>query len=139
MTITPPTPTNDRITAAELRDAFQSLTERLDQIEASLVTLRDGLTAAAQQPAPAAAPMGAGQVVTFDASIILVGIDDNGQYTYKAKGGQYLKFGVRIWPEVLPALGIDPDELKPGPNPCSLRLVALMGERGPRKVISLGK
>ena len=73
------------------------------------------------------------------ATVLLVGIDENGQPTYKAKGGQYAKFGVRIWPEVLPELGINPDELKPGPNPVNLHLVALMGEKGPRKVIGLAK
>ena len=75
----------------------------------------------------------------FLATVLLVGIDDNGQPTYKAKGGQYAKFGVRIWPEVLPALGIDPATLKPGPNACNMRLIALMGDTGPRKVIALAK
>jgi hypothetical protein len=63
--------------------------------------------------------------------------DDNGQPVYKAKGGQYSKFGVRIWPEVLPVLGVNPATLKPGPNPVNLCLVALMGEHGPRKVINI--
>lgn len=92
-----------------------------------------------QQPPAAATAAAASQTVTFDASILLVGLDDNGQPTYKAKGGQYMKFGVRIWPEVLPALGLDPSQLKPGPNPISLRLLALLGDTGPRKVISLAK
>jgi hypothetical protein len=99
--------------------------------------LRDGLAAAATQPQAAPAP--AGQTVDFLATTLLVGIDDNGQPTYKAKGGQYAKFGVRIWPEVLPALGIDPANLKPGPNPVNLQVLALMGEKGPRKVIGLAK
>ena len=75
----------------------------------------------------------------FIATSLLVGIDDNGANTYKAKDGQYQKFGFRIWPEILPELGIKPDNLRPGPNPCNLRLVALMGDKGPRKVISLAK
>jgi hypothetical protein len=82
------------------------------------------------------------------ATTLLVGIDDNGQPTYKSKGGQYAKFGVRIWPEVLPSLGIDPANLtcacgagagKPGPNPINLNVLALMGEKGPAKVIGLAK
>ena len=82
------------------------------------------------------------------ATVLLVGIDDNGQPTYKAKGGQYAKFGVRIWPETLPALGVDPAELtcacgagagKPGPNPVNLHVLALMGDKGPRKGIGLAK
>ena len=131
------TPTPDRITPAELRAAFQALTERLDTIEADITALRDGLAAAASQPQAAPAP--AGQTVDFLATTLLIGIDDNGQPTYKAKGGQYAKFGVRIWPEVLPALGIDPANLKPGPNPVNLHVLALMGEKGPRKVIGLTK
>ena len=128
---TPPAP--DRITPAELRAAFQSLNERLDLIETDLITLRDGLVAAASQPA-APAP---GNTITFDATILLVGVDDNGAPTYKLKGSQYMKFGVRVWPETLPALGIDPAALKPGPNPLNLRVRALMGDKGPRKVIGL--
>ena len=129
-------PTLDKMTPAELRHAFQALTERLDQIEAEITALRDGL-AAASQPQPASAQ--AGQTVDFVASILLVGVDDNGLPTYKAKGGQYMKFGVRIWPEILPELGIDPISLKPGPNPINLHVLALMGDKGPRKVIGLAK
>ena len=72
-------PALDKMTPAELRHAFQALTERLDQIEAEITALRDGL-AAASQPQPAPAP--AGQTVDFVASILLVGVDDNGLPTY---------------------------------------------------------
>jgi hypothetical protein len=129
--------TPDKMTSAELRRAFQALTERLDQIEAEITALRDGLAAAASQPQPA--PASAGQTVDFIATVLLVGMDDNGLPTYKAKGGQYMKFGVRIWPEILPDLGIDPASLKPGPNPVNLHVLALMGDKGPRKVIGLAK
>ena len=127
----------DKMTPAELRQAFQALTERLDQIEAEITALRDGLAAAATQPQAASASVG--QTVEFVATILLVGMDDNGQPTYKAKGGQYMKFGVRIWPEILPELGIDPAKLKPGPNPVNLHVLALMGDKGPRKVIGLAR
>jgi hypothetical protein len=126
----------DRITAAELRAALQSLTERLDQIEANIISLRDGLATAASQPA-AVAP--SGDTITLDVSLLLMSYDDNGHPVYKAKGGQYQKFGVRVWPEILPALGVDPASLKPGPNPVNLKVNVLMGENGPRKVISLAK
>ena len=104
--------------------------------------LREGLATAARQPAAAPAATGhreasCKETVDFLATTLLVGIDDNGQPTYKAKGGQYAKFGVRIWPEVLPALGIDPAALKPGPNPVNLHVLDLMGDKGPRKVIGL--
>jgi hypothetical protein len=130
-------PNLDKMTPAELRHAFQALTERLDQIESEIAALRDGLAAAAGSPQ--AAPASAGQTVDFIATILLVGMDDNGQPTYKAKGGQYMKFGVRIWPEILPELGLDPASLKPGPNPVNLHVLALMGDKGPRKVIGLAK
>jgi hypothetical protein len=142
--VAPPTPLNNqpdndkngagKMTAEELRSALQALTERLDQIEASLAALREGLTAAAGQPVPS---QPAGETVIMEATILLMSYDDNGQPVYKVKGGQYMKFGVRVWPEVLPALGVDPATLKPGPNPVNLHLRVLMGEHGPRKVISL--
>jgi hypothetical protein len=142
--VAPPTPLNNqpdndkngagKMTAEELRSALQALTERLDQIEASLAALREGLTAAAGQPVPS---QPAGETVIMEATILLMSYDDNGQPVYKVKGGQYMKFGVRVWPEVLPALGVDPATLKPGPNPINLRVRVLMGEHGPRKVISL--
>jgi hypothetical protein len=49
------------------------------------------------------------------------------------------KFGVRVWPEILPTLGVDPASLKPGPNPVNLKVNVLMGENGPRKLISLAR
>lgn len=140
-----PTPTTpDRITPTELRNAFQALNERLDQIEievnvirATVHRLRDDLAAAASQPQ--ATQPATGQTIEFVASSLLVGVDDNGTPTYKIKGSQYMKFGVRVWPETLPELGIDPATLRPGPNPVSLRVCALMGEKGPRKVIGLAR
>lgn len=129
-------PAIDKMTPAELRQAFQALTERLDQIEAEITALRDGLAVAASQPQPV--PARPDRRWT-SSSILLVGVDDNGLPTYKAKGGQYIKFGVRVWPEILPELGIDPASLRPGPNPINLHLLALMGDKGPRKVIGLAK
>lgn len=126
----------EKITASEFRDTFQTLSERLDQIEADISALREGLLAAANQAVPSN-PAAAGDTVVFDAVTLLMSYDDNGQPVYKAKGGPYMKFGVRIWPEVLPALGVDPSTLKPGPNPVNLHVRALMGEHGPRKVIGL--
>ncbi len=139
----PPAASPEKMTAEELRAALRTLTERLDQIETEISALREGLAAAAAtspagpQPASAGSPA-ADEYILFDAAILLMSYDDNGQPVYKAKGGQYMKFGVRIWPEVLPLLGVDPAALKPGPNPVSLRVRALMGEHGPRKIIGLG-
>lgn len=89
---------------------------------------------AAAVAAPAAA---AGPTVVFMADTISYGIAEDGKPVYKAKGGQYTKFGVRVWPEALMALGIDAATLKPGPNAFGKAVVALMGEKGPQKVIGL--
>jgi hypothetical protein len=132
----PTTNQHDKITPSEFRDTFQALTERLDQIEAEIAPLRDGLAAAAS-PASLASTAPAGETVVFEAVTLLMSYDDNGQPVYKVKGGQYMKFGVRIWPEVLPILGLDSAALRPGPNPVNLRVRAIMGEHGPRKVIGL--
>jgi hypothetical protein len=142
----------ERMTADELRAAFntltkrldnidageKSITERLDYIDAAISEFKAGLLHAATQPATPAEQT-PDNTVTFTATSILVGMDDNGQPTYKAKGGQYTKFGVRIWGEVLQLLGIDPATLNPGQNPVNLRVIALLGENGPRKIIGLAK
>lgn len=59
---------------------------------------------------------------------------------------------MRIWPETLLGLGVDPASLTcacncaatsgagmPGPNPVNLHVLALMGDTEPRKVIRLAK
>ena len=81
------------------------------------------------------APAGATSV--FMAEKVTLGYDDNGRPIYKVFGGRYQKFGVRCWPEALPLLGIDASTLKPGPNAFSRAVVALMGEKGPQKVVGL--
>ncbi len=139
--MTAPTPTTnpDRMTAEELRAALRSMVERLDSIEEDLASIREGLAAAAAHPAAAQAiPAASGETVVFEAVNLILSYDDAGNPVYKVKGGNYMKFGVRVWPEVLPALGIDPAVLKPGPNPIKIKVTAIMGESGPRKVIGLG-
>ncbi len=134
--MTAPLPTQpDRLTVTELRAAFANITERLDRIESDLANLRQALATAPKPPAESSTTLG--ETITFDPQTLLMSYDDTGQPIYKAKGGQYQKFGVRIWPEVLPTLGVDPASLKPGPNPVNLRLRVLMGDHGPRKVIGI--
>lgn len=89
------------------------------------------------QAAVAAPAAQAGPTVVFMAEVLTLGYDDNGKPTYKIKGGLYQKFGVRVWPEALPLLGVDVAALKPGPNAFSKPVIALMGEKGPQKVIGL--
>lgn len=79
----------------------------------------------------------AGPTVVFMAETISYGIAEDGKPVYKVRGGQYQKFGVRVWPETLSLLGIDAGKLKPGPNAFAKPVIALMGEKGPRKVIGL--
>jgi hypothetical protein len=138
--MTTPTTQPDKITAQELRDQFAALHEEIQDLRADIETLRAGLQAAAT--ASPAATMS--QVQTFGATELILGYNDRGEPTYKAKGIPFTKFGVRVWPETLPALGIDPSTLKPGPNPIDMTLCVQMitttGEDGqprtvPQKVI----
>lgn len=112
------TPTATPTPAEQFRaDMLRSLDEireelraELESMRAELAQIRAGL-ATASQPAPAVGPS-----ATFTADSITLDYMD-GKPVYKMRGGQYTKFGVRVWPEVLPALGIDAATLKPGTNP----------------------
>lgn len=80
------------------------------------------LAAAPQVAAPAAAMVASpatngGSYEDVEMHAVIMTYDDKGQPAYKMTGGKYSKFGVRIWPEVLPLLNVDPATLKPGPNP----------------------
>lgn len=129
----------DKITAQELRQQFADLHTEIESLRAELLQLKEGLTqAAASKPAAASETYR-----DFDATEIVLSYNDKGEPTYKLKGQPFLKFGIRVWPEVLPELGINPNTLKPGPNPikCKVRaLVANIGESGtvsmrPKKII----
>ncbi len=137
MTAQPTTP--DRMTAADLREQFASLHSEIASLRGELDSFRAGLTQAASKPAASSETYR-----DFDGEQILLSYDDNGKACYKIKGGTFKKFGVRVWDEVLPELGIDPASLKPGPNPIKVRVRALMfeatGEDGstsaqPKKII----
>jgi hypothetical protein len=159
---TPTTQPADRISATELRALLTALDKRETETRATVETLAaivDALTQEtrelreamagqlsalavqlAAQPAPAATPTGpATGFVDFTAETISAGIDDTGKTSYKAKGGQYQKYGVRIWPETLALLGLSADALTPGqPHPFGRSVRAELGEGGlPRKVIGL--
>lgn len=77
----------------------------------------------------------------FIAETLVMTTDDSGKPAYKVKGFPFSEFGVRVWPEVLPLIGIDPTAVKPGPNPLPPGLVvrALLNENNkPRKIIGKG-
>ena len=141
-TMTAPTPTTpDRMTAAELRAAFERLDEEMNhqlelinQVKSQLDTLTAGIQTAASASTQ---PHDSGEWVTFPMETLTLSTDEQGKPTYKARGGQFTKFGVRIWPEVLPALGLNFSSLAPGMNQINppVMVRALLGDTGqPRKV-----
>lgn len=69
---------------------------------------------------------------------LIVSADENGVH-FKIKGGRYKQFGVPIYEEYLPALGISPD-MKPGAHPFKKKVViqcSKNGEKSSCKVIAL--
>ena len=130
---------------ADLRQTVRQLTEMVAPVAADHARLTDcleKLEAALAAGAVAAGPESnhaAGVYCDFHADTILLSYDDAGNPAYKIKGQPFAKFGVRVWPETLPALGIDAAALKPGPNPISLAVRAVLNPETnkPRKVIGL--
>jgi len=128
---------------AALTDTLSHLLEISDATAESSATMAEGLakfsSAMATWTQPAGQPTTAavGNTVVFMAETLTYGIAEDGKPIYKIKGGQYTKFGVRVWPEALPLLGVNADTLKPGPNAFSGAVLAVMGEKGPQKVIGL--
>ena len=107
----------------EIRAAFDLLHVEISEIRADLFQMREGLAHAAQ-PAPAVGTFGEMEITT-----IIMTYSDKGEAAYKATGTPYNKFGVRVWPEVLPVLGVDPAALHPGPNTINtIRARVLMTE-----------
>jgi hypothetical protein len=134
---------NERL--ATLTDAIAHLIEISDASAQSSADAAEMLAkfgeAWSRPPAAGAATPAApqGATVVFMAETLSYGIAEDGKPVYKIKGGQFTKFGVRVWPEALQLLGIDAAQLKPGPNAFSAPVIALMGEKGPQKVIGLAK
>jgi hypothetical protein len=111
-----------RADLAEIMDELHSQRAELINVRADLEAIRAGLQAASKP-----APSGTFAEMTIDN--IIMTYDDKGKPAYKATGTPYNKFGVRVWDEVLPTLGIDPLTLKPGPNPQKeIRARVLMNE-----------
>ncbi len=126
----------EKITAAEIRELFAELRAELESLRAELHTFRNGVAAASEKPQT--------NYRDFVADEIIMGYDDAGKPTYKAKGIPFAKFGVRIWDEVLPILGVDATTLKPGSNKVQIAVRAEMVETvdgegrvksNPRKII----
>lgn len=126
------TPTQpDRITAAEIRELFAELRAEIATLDAKIEAMRGGLQTAATPPA------------TFgemEITAILKSIDRNNKINYMASGAPYTKFGVRVWDEVLPLLGVDPAALEFGNNPITpgIRARVLLGETTNQKTGKVG-
>jgi len=122
MSTPPAQPQPERMTAQELREAFQHQNERMDQLTEQLSTVTETLNELLEKlaqlprpvPAPAAATSAGMEIIPIHT--ISLTYDQKGQPIYHAMGGKYSRFGARIWPEVLPLLGVDPLTLRPGPN-----------------------
>lgn len=100
-----------RADLAEIMDELHSQRAELVNIRADIEAIRAGLTQATQ-PAQTA-----GQFTEMWIDSILMNYDKKGKANYTASGEPYKQFGVRVWEEVIPLLGLDPLSLKPGPNP----------------------
>ena len=130
---------------ARLTSASEAQLEAMREIRSLLGIISGKLDAIADRPAPAPAAAAAatngngeaagGSYKDFDAEAITMGQDDNGRVVYKIKGGPFAKYGVRVWPEVLPLLGVDVDELQPGPNAFTGRVRVLLDETGAAKKV----
>lgn len=123
-------------------DALREMRVILGLISAKMETLIEAAEAAPATVASTGTPgeTPAGNYRDYDAEVISVSSDDDGKPVYKIKGGPFTKFGVRVWPEVLPLLGVDVGDLRPGPNQFNARVRAVLDEKGQaKKVIGLAK
>lgn len=130
---------------ARLTSASEAQLEAVREIRSLLGIISGKLDTLIERPAPAPAAATAvangngdaadGSYKDFDAEAITMGQDDNGRVVYKIKGGPFAKYGVRVWPEVLPLLGVDVDELQPGPNAFTGRVRVVLDDIGAAKKV----
>ena len=102
----------------------------------TLAKIGSALAAGLQQPATANNGGGDQTLVEFQVDTLVFDLND-GKPVYKMRGPLYPQYGVRVWPEVLPRLGIDESTLKPGITDYSARVVAIMGDVYPKKVVGM--
>jgi len=98
---TPPTLSPAEQFRADMMSLLDQMRSEIEQMHAEITQIRDGLTHAASAPARLA-----GATKSFIATCIVHSVDDNGRDAYKLRGGCYARNGVRVWPEVLPRMGI---------------------------------
>lgn len=126
----PSTPAREN--AGKPADTAAILAE-LKALRAEIAALRARL-----ENAPSTPGVGGEACTEFLMDAVKVGADEKtGEKTYKAQGPSYKKYGVRIWPEVLPELGVDAGALKFGENrlrqPVKVRALLVDGKA--KKVI----
>mgnify|MGYP001205212552 CR=1 FL=1 len=103
MTTPTPQPSPAEQFRADIKSLLDQMRGEIEQMHAEITQIRDGLASASQ---PATRPA-SGMTKSFMAVAIVHSTDDNGKSCYKLRGGCYAKNGVRVWPEVLPILGLD--------------------------------
>mgnify|MGYP001282416569 CR=1 FL=1 len=99
---TPSTLTPAEQFRADMMSLLDQMRADIEEMHAEITQIRDGLTQASQ-PATRAP---SGMTKSFVAVAIVHSTDDNGKSCYKLRGGPYSQKGIRVWPEVLPMLGI---------------------------------
>ncbi|MFC2053476.1 hypothetical protein ACFLV7_04140 [Chloroflexota bacterium] len=108
--------------------------QTLTAIAAVLVEIRD-LLAAISSSLQAQTPSDTIRII--QAESITKGVDDNGKTSYKVRGYPFNTYGVRIWPEALPRIGVKEVDLENGPNNFTKPVQVLMVQGKPKKVIGL--
>ncbi len=94
--------------ARALSAAFDTLAADLKaQFEAQERLLLPTLTPPQQQAASSRQQPAGGYTITFVGDTLDKEVKGGKEY-FKVRGGQYSRHGVRVWPEVLKAAGIDP-------------------------------
>jgi len=131
----PTQPPPDKVTASELREWMQrtetNLKNLLEAQLARLAAIDEAIEKlSAQRAQPQAGPAPSGETETIVATAIVKSYDPKGQVMLHIQGGRYSRHGVRVWPEYLLALGINPEALQPGPNPWSKRVLVQPAENG---------
>ncbi len=113
---------------------LEKLLPLLPKIKAKLT--KAGYRLVEDRPHPAA-PVEQIAAGMFPAEEMKATIDD-GKVYWKIRGGQYRKFGVIVWPEVLEAAGLkDLDPLKPVDLTGYMAHYVTKEDGGPQKVVRL--
>lgn len=131
--------------AAYLKGINAHLAAFREELNAGVSTIVAAIANQAQaaQAAQAAAPATqasapGGGYIDFMASTIVVTTNDEGERRYKIKGDQYSLYGVYVWPEVLPNIGINDADLDLGENEFTAMVRAILnGNNQPKKITGL--